>query len=141
MKVSMTRCHSIKESLQGLWIHKYLLSRHLSLRKKILTLKKSVYRQRKYLYRTIGTGRGQLLSPLSDDTTDIETKTSPWIATCHLRFTDLPTVLLYVYLSTCVTNKYFSMTQLLLHTFAHLTGPSFRVKAKLVPNKKILGLV
>ena len=34
-----------------------------------------------------------------------------------------------------------SMTQLLLHTFAHLTEPSFRVKAKLLPNKKFLGLV
>ena len=35
----------------------------------------------------------------------------------------------------------FSMTQLLLHTFSHLTGPSFRVKAKLLPNKFFLGLV
>ena len=33
------------------------------------------------------------------------------------------------------------MTQLLLHTFAHLTGPSFRVKAKLLPNNFFLGLV
>ena len=33
-----------------------------------------------------------------------------------------------------------SMTQLSLHTFAHLTGSSFRLKAKLLPNKKILGL-
>ena len=33
-----------------------------------------------------------------------------------------------------------SMTQLLSHTFAHLTGSSFRLKAKLLPNKKILGL-
>ena len=28
-----------------------------------------------------------------------------------------------------------SMTQLLPHTFAHLTGPSFRLKVKLLPNK------
>ena len=28
-----------------------------------------------------------------------------------------------------------SMTQLLSHTFAHLTEPSFRLKAKLLPNK------
>ena len=35
----------------------------------------------------------------------------------------------------------FSKTQLLLHTFAHLTGPFFRVKAKLLPSKIILGLV
>ena len=34
-----------------------------------------------------------------------------------------------------------SMTQLLLHTFAHLTGPSFRVKAKVLPNNFFLGLV
>ena len=34
-----------------------------------------------------------------------------------------------------------SMTQLLLHTFAHLTGPSFRLKAKLLPNKIFLGLM
>ena len=34
----------------------------------------------------------------------------------------------------------FSMTQLLSHTFAHLIGPSFRLKAKLLPNKKYLGL-
>ena len=40
-----------------------------------------------------------------------------------------------------VTSMYFSMTQLLLHTFAHLTGPSFKVKAKLLPNKIFLGLV
>ena len=40
----------------------------------------------------------------------------------------------------CLT-KQVSMTQLLLHTFAHLTGPSFRVKAKLLPNKFFLGLV
>ncbi len=33
-----------------------------------------------------------------------------------------------------------SMTQLLSHTFAHLTGPSFRLKAKLLPNKIFLGL-
>ena len=38
-------------------------------------------------------------------------------------------------------HKLFSMTQLLFHTFAHLTGPSFRVKAKLLPNKSFLGLV
>ena len=37
--------------------------------------------------------------------------------------------------------KAVSMTQLLLHTFAHLTGPSFRVKAKLLPNNFFLGLV
>ena len=30
----------------------------------------------------------------------------------------------------------FSMTQLLSHTFAHHTGPSFRLKAKLLTNKK-----
>ena len=36
---------------------------------------------------------------------------------------------------------YFSMTQLLLHTFAHLTGPSFRAKAKLLPNNFVLDLV
>ena len=28
-----------------------------------------------------------------------------------------------------------SMIQLLLHTFAHLTGPSLRFKAKLLPNE------
>ena len=33
-----------------------------------------------------------------------------------------------------------SMTQLLSHTFAHPTGPSFRLKAKLLPNKIFLGL-
>ena len=32
---------------------------------------------------------------------------------------------------------YFSMTQLFSHTFAHLTGPSFRLKAKLLPHLKI----
>ena len=32
------------------------------------------------------------------------------------------------------------MTQLSLHTFAHLTGSSFRLKAKLLPNKNILDL-
>ena len=32
-------------------------------------------------------------------------------------------------------HTHYSMTQLLLHTFAHLTGPSFRVKAKLLPNR------
>ena len=38
-------------------------------------------------------------------------------------------------------STYRSMTQLLLsHSFAHLTGPSFRLKAKLLPNKKKLGL-
>ena len=37
--------------------------------------------------------------------------------------------------------KELSMTQLLSHTFAHLTGPSFRLKAKLLPNKKFLGLM
>ena len=34
----------------------------------------------------------------------------------------------------------YSMTQLLLHTFAHLIGSSFRLKAKLLPNKNIFGL-
>ena len=34
-----------------------------------------------------------------------------------------------------------SMTQLLLHTFAHLTGPSFKLNAKLLPNKIFLGLM
>ena len=34
-----------------------------------------------------------------------------------------------------------SMTQLLLHTFANLTGTSFRVKAKLLLNNYFLGLV
>ena len=34
------------------------------------------------------------------------------------------------------TMHYASMTQLLSHTFAHLTGPSFRLKAKRLPNKK-----
>ena len=34
----------------------------------------------------------------------------------------------------------FSMTQLLSHTFAHLTGSSFRLKAKLLPIKNILGV-
>ena len=33
-----------------------------------------------------------------------------------------------------------SMTQLPSHTFAHLTGSSFRLNAKLLPNKKNLGL-
>ena len=33
-----------------------------------------------------------------------------------------------------------SMTQLLSHTFAHLTGSSFRLKAKLLHNKIFLGL-
>ena len=45
----------------------------------------------------------------------------------------------------CIKNhlliKLASMTQLLLHTFAHLTEPSFRVKAKLLPNKFFLGLL
>ena len=36
---------------------------------------------------------------------------------------------------------YISMTQLLLHPFTHLTGPSFRVKAKLLPNEFLLGVV
>ena len=40
-----------------------------------------------------------------------------------------------------VTVKLINMTQLLLHTFAHFTGPSFRVKAKLLPNKIFLCLV
>ena len=33
-----------------------------------------------------------------------------------------------------------SMTKLVLHTFAHLTGSSFRLKAKLLPIKNILGV-
>ena len=33
-----------------------------------------------------------------------------------------------------------SMTQLLSHTFAHHTGSSFRLKAKLLPIKNILGV-
>ena len=33
-----------------------------------------------------------------------------------------------------------SMTQLLSHTFPHLTGSSFRLKAKLLPIKNILGV-
>ena len=33
-----------------------------------------------------------------------------------------------------------SMTQLSSHTFAHLTGSSFRLKAKLLPIKNILGV-
>ena len=36
---------------------------------------------------------------------------------------------------------FYSMTQLLSHTFAHLTGPPSRVKAKLLANKFFLGLV
>ena len=35
---------------------------------------------------------------------------------------------------------YLSMTQLLSHTFAHLTGSSFRLKTKLLPIKNILGV-
>ena len=35
---------------------------------------------------------------------------------------------------------YVSMTQLLLHTNAYLTGSSFRLKAKLLPIKNILGV-
>ena len=35
---------------------------------------------------------------------------------------------------------HFSMTQHLSHTFANLTGPSFRLMAKLLPNKKKLGI-
>ena len=34
-----------------------------------------------------------------------------------------------------------SMTQLLLHTFAYLIGPSFRLKAQLLPNEFFLGLL
>ena len=34
----------------------------------------------------------------------------------------------------------FSMTQLLSHTFAHLTGSSSRLKAKLLSNKNTLGV-
>ena len=37
-------------------------------------------------------------------------------------------------------NKIISMTQLLSHTLAHLTGSSFRLKAKLLPIKNILGV-
>ena len=36
--------------------------------------------------------------------------------------------------------QYSSMTQLLSHTFAHPTGSSFRLKAKLLPIKNILGV-
>ena len=43
---------------------------------------------------------------------------------------------LYTYMH---TNN--SMTQLLLHTFTHLTGSSFMLKAKLLPNKTFLGLM
>ena len=39
-----------------------------------------------------------------------------------------------------VASRSTSMTQLLSHTFAHLTGSSFRLKAKPLPNKKFLGL-
>ena len=39
-----------------------------------------------------------------------------------------------------INNTCISMTQLLLHTFAHLTGFSFRLKAKLLPIKNILGV-
>ena len=39
-----------------------------------------------------------------------------------------------------VIYTYISMTQLLSHTFAHLTGSSFRLKAKLLPIKNILGV-
>ena len=38
-------------------------------------------------------------------------------------------------------HTHYSMTQLLLHTFAHLTGPSFRLKAKLLPIRIFLGLM
>ena len=50
---------------------------------------------------------------------------------------------LYFFYPLAVYNveRFISMTQLLLHTFAHLTGPSFRVKAKLLPNEFFLGLV
>ena len=40
-----------------------------------------------------------------------------------------------------IASEYVSMTQLLSHTFTHLTEPSFRLKAKLLPNKKFLGLM
>ena len=39
-----------------------------------------------------------------------------------------------------MNNRYSSMTQLLSHTFAHLTGSSFRLKAKLLPIKNTLGV-
>ena len=39
-----------------------------------------------------------------------------------------------------VCRTYYSMTQLLSHTFAHLTGSSFRQKAKLLPIKNILSV-
>ena len=39
-----------------------------------------------------------------------------------------------------MVDKLVSMTQLLSHTFAHLTGSSFRLKGKLLPIKNILGV-
>ena len=42
--------------------------------------------------------------------------------------------------SNSLASSTISMTQLLSHTFAHLTGSSFRLKAKLLPIKNILGV-
>ena len=50
-------------------------------------------------------------------------------------------VLLLCHIWFVTFQRYISMTQLLLHTFPHLTGPSFRVKAKLLLNKFFFGLV
>ena len=46
-------------------------------------------------------------------------------------------LLLFCVLHRYISIKYLSMTQLSSHTFAHLTGSSFRLKAKLLPNKNV----
>ena len=45
-----------------------------------------------------------------------------------------------VYTSLPIHSKYFNMTQLLTHTVAHSTRPSFRLKTKNQPLKKFLSL-
>ena len=52
----------------------------------------------------------------------------------------IPTWRLSMLICLYPNDMYNSMTQLLSHTFAHLTGPSFILKAKLLPNKIVLGL-
>ena len=52
----------------------------------------------------------------------------------------IPTWRLSMLICLYPNDMYNSKTQLLSHTFAHLTGPSFSLKAILLPNKIVLGL-
>ena len=62
-----------------------------------------------------------------------------YVETSHQYFDLDCNEMIHQYFHFLKSQKYGSMTQLLSHTFAHLTGSSFRLKAKLLPIKNILG--